>query len=63
MLTLERISTLLADRRISRVSRATGLHYNTIRNIRDGKCNNPTLRIQSALSDYLTETTETKTEQ
>lgn len=53
MMTLESIRQQLADRRISLVSRATGLHYNTIRDIRDNPDANPTWRVMVALSEYL----------
>lgn len=36
-----------------RVAEATGLHYNTIREIRDNPDANPTHRVLAALSEYL----------
>ena len=54
MLTLQQISTKLKDRRINKVADATGLHRNTITEIRDGIQTNPTLRVMMLLSDYLT---------
>lgn len=53
MLTPDEICTRLADRRIDLVAKATGLHYNTVRVIRDGTAKNPTYRVLRALSDYL----------
>lgn len=53
MMTIEAIQRALQDRRIDKVARATGLHYNTIRDIRDSGKANPTLRVMTALSNYL----------
>lgn len=53
MLTLEQIRAALLDRRPSRVAAGTGLHYNTIREIRDNPDANPTYKVLMALSDYL----------
>lgn len=53
MLTLEQIREQLKDRRIGMVSEATGVHVNTIRDIRDNKGSNPTYKVLIALSDYL----------
>ena len=55
MLTLKQIQARLADRRIDKVAEATGLHYNTVRNIREGVTGNPSWRVVKALSDYLAE--------
>lgn len=52
-MTLEEIKKALQDRRINIVAEETGLHYNTIRNIRDGKNKNPTYFVVTALSNYL----------
>jgi hypothetical protein len=52
MLTLEMIRSLLQDRRVPLVAEATGLHYNTIRQIRDTPSANPTYKVVKALSDY-----------
>jgi hypothetical protein len=54
MLTLEQIRAALRDRRLAKVAEATGLHYNTIREIRDNPDANPTYKVIRALSDYLT---------
>ena len=54
MKTLDEIRALLQDRRINKVADATGLHRNTITEIRDGIQTNPTLRVMLLLSDYLT---------
>lgn len=53
MMTLEQIRTALADRMPGRVAEATGLHYNTIREVRDNPNANPTYKVLRALSDYL----------
>jgi len=52
-MTLEQIRQGLKDRRLDKVSEATGIHYNTIRYIRDNESANPTYRVMVALSDYL----------
>ena len=53
MMYLEQIREMLADRRLSLVAEATGLHYNTVRAIRDDPEANPTYKAVKALSDYL----------
>lgn len=53
MMTLEQIRAALADRMPGRVAEATGLHYNTIREVRDNPNANPTYKVVRALSDYL----------
>jgi hypothetical protein len=53
MMTLERISEGLKDRRLTIVSEATGVHWNTIRTIRDNPKANPTYQVMVKLSDYL----------
>jgi hypothetical protein len=53
MMTLERISEGLKDRRLTVVSEATGVHWNTIRTIRDNPKANPTYQVLVKLSDYL----------
>lgn len=55
LLTIEQIRAKLIDRRVSMVSEATGLHYNTIRWIRDNADANPTLDTMKKLSAYLSE--------
>jgi hypothetical protein len=52
MLTIEQIRLALKDRRISMVAAATGLHYNTIRFVRDKRTANPSYKVLKALSDY-----------
>jgi transcriptional regulator with XRE-family HTH domain len=54
MLKLEDIRKRLEDRRLNMVADATGLHYNTVRNIAAGENTNPTYEVLKALSDYLT---------
>lgn len=53
MMTLEQIRQGLQDRRVSLVAKATGLHYNTVRDMRDNDEANPTYKVLKALSDYL----------
>jgi hypothetical protein len=53
MMQLETIRKQLKDLRPARVAEATGLHFNTIREIRDNPNANPTHRALKALSDYL----------
>ena len=55
LLTIEQIRAKLIDRRVLIVSKATGLHYNTIRLIRDNTDANPTLETMRKLSAYLSE--------
>ena len=53
MLTLDQIKAALLDRRIAMVAQATGLHVNTVIEVRDSPKANPTYRVLKALSDYL----------
>ena len=52
MLTLDKIKHLLADRRLDIVSKATGIHRNTLSGIRDGRMKNPTYDTLRKLSEY-----------
>lgn len=52
-MTIEAIRLALRDRRINMVSLATGLHYNTIKAVRDNEDANPSYKVLKALSDYL----------
>ena len=52
MLSLDQIREALQDRIPSKVVEATGLHYNTVRDIRDNPHANPTYRVMMALSNY-----------
>ena len=54
MRTLPQIQKELADRRIDRVTAATGLNRNTIISVRDGVNDNPKWTTLKALDDYLT---------
>lgn len=49
----EWIRQALADRRPKIVAEGTGLHVNTITDIRDGKNQNPKLDTLNKLADYL----------
>lgn len=53
MLTIETIRERLRDARPSRVAEATGLHYNTVRRVRDGDSVQPSYEVIKKLSDYL----------
>lgn len=53
MMTLEQIRKALSDRMPSKVAQATGLHYNTIREVRGNPNANPTYKVLLALSTYL----------
>lgn len=53
MMTLEQIRHALIDRRPGLVAQATGLHLNTVREVRDNADANPTYKVLKALSDYL----------
>ncbi len=53
MMTLEQIRAQLQDRRPYMVAKETGLHFNTVRSIRDDPTANPTYKALKALSDYL----------
>lgn len=53
MLNIHQIRQALADRRLDKVSEATGLHRNTLSAIRDGRHENPTYETIRKLSDYL----------
>lgn len=55
MMTLEQIQAALRDRRPGKVAEATGLHYNTIREVRDNPAANPTYSVLRALSEYLSQ--------
>jgi hypothetical protein len=52
-MTVLEIRKALKDRRLNLVSEATGLHVNTIREIRDGLSTDPRNSSVVALSDYL----------
>jgi hypothetical protein len=53
MMTLEQIRDALSDRMPMKVAEATGVHYNTIRQVRDNPNANPTHKVLLALSTYL----------
>jgi len=52
MMTLQQIRHALSARMPIKVANATGLHYNTIRQVRDNATANPTHKVLKALSDY-----------
>ena len=51
-MTLEEIREALLDRMVGKVAEATGIHYNTIRHLRDNPTANPTYKVMLALSTY-----------
>lgn len=53
MLTLELIREQLQDRRLTVISEKTGLHPNTLRDIRNNADCNPSHRVLAALSEYI----------
>jgi len=53
MLTLRQIKDALDDRMLTKVADATGLHYNTLRELRNNPDANPTYKVMLAVSDYL----------
>jgi hypothetical protein len=56
MLTLEQIRNKLQDRRLGLIVKATGLHYNTLRDVRDNSEANPTYKVVKLLNDYFSGT-------
>jgi transcriptional regulator with XRE-family HTH domain len=53
MLELSKIREALMDRNLARVAEKTGIHANTLRNIRSGANTNPTLLTLQRISEYL----------
>jgi len=53
MLTLRQIKDALDDRMLTKVADATGVHYNTLRELRNNPDANPTYKVMMAVSDYL----------
>jgi N-acetylmuramic acid 6-phosphate (MurNAc-6-P) etherase len=56
MLTLEQIRAKLQDRRLNLISKATGIHANTLREVRDNSQANPTYKVIKLLNDYFSGT-------
>lgn len=54
MLSIEEMRALLQDRNASAIASITGLSAATIRDIKEGRNNNPTMATAQKLSDYLT---------
>lgn len=52
MLSIEQIVELLQDRSIPVVAERTGIHYNTVLNIKNGTNKNPSYEVIKKLSDY-----------
>jgi len=50
---ISELRLMLQDRRLSVVAEKTGVHYNTLRSIRDDDSANPTARVVDALTKYL----------
>jgi hypothetical protein len=55
MLTLDDIRIRLKDRRLPVVAQATGIHANTLREVRDNPLANPTYKVFKLLNDYFVE--------
>ena len=53
MMILDQIKASLDDRILNVVAEKTGVHRNTIANIKSGKIENPTYYVMRKLSDYL----------
>ena len=53
MLKLEDMRRLLAVMQLQKIAKATGLSYNTLREIRDNERANPSYNTMKAISDYL----------
>ena len=54
MISPEDIKDKLQDRRLQLVADKTGLHYNTLKKLRDGEAKDPSYETIKALSDYFT---------
>jgi len=52
---IEEIRDKLELLRLERVAQATGVHYNTLRNMRDNSDANPTRKNMDIIERYLTE--------
>ena len=59
MMTLDQIRAALRDRRPGAITTATGLHYNTVQDVRDNPEANPTYKVLAALDAYLSGKTAT----
>jgi len=53
-LSLDDLRACLQDRRLKHVARATGLHYNTLWKIRQGRAKRPSADVVLRLTRYLT---------
>jgi hypothetical protein len=58
MLTLDDLRRLLKDRRLPIVAEATGIHANTLREVRDNPDANPTYKVLAALNSYFEQAKE-----
>lgn len=52
MLSIEEVVMLLQDRAIPVVAERTGIHYNTVLNIKNGTNKNPSYEVIKKLSEY-----------
>lgn len=52
LMTLDEIRTRLRSENLTTVAAETGLNYNTVRFIRHGRLDNPTLKTMTALTEY-----------
>jgi ribosomal protein L10 len=55
MLTLDDIRERLKDRRLLVVAEVTGIHANTLREVRDNPLANPTYKVFKSLNDYFSD--------
>ena len=51
-MSLTQLSEKLTDAKLKTLAAKTGLHYNTLRKIRDDPNANPTLNVMKALSEF-----------
>jgi len=53
IMNIDKMKRLLSDRRLDVVSKATGVHVNTIAAIRDGRTKNPSWDTMQKIAAYL----------
>jgi hypothetical protein len=53
LMTLKQLRAGLAKKQLKQVATETGLHYNTLRKIRDDETANPTLNVMLTLTKHL----------
>jgi hypothetical protein len=52
LMTLEQLARHLSGKQLKLVAKKTGLHYNTLRKIRDDPAANPTLNVMRSLTEH-----------